>query len=62
MKDSASATILNAYSEGVNAYIQQLEPSEYPLEYKVLDFFPRTMVSTENKLVAYEYARNFSWR
>ena len=40
MKDSASATILNAYSEGVNAYIQQLEPSEYPLEYKVLDFSP----------------------
>jgi penicillin amidase len=40
MQDSASARILNAYSEGVNAYIQQLAPTEYPLEYKVLDFSP----------------------
>ncbi|MFN3316209.1 MAG: penicillin acylase family protein, partial [Raineya sp.] len=40
MKDSLSAQILNAYAAGVNAYIQSLEPYQYPLEYKILDYQP----------------------
>lgn len=31
---------IEAYSAGVNAWIQQLSPEEYPLEYKILDFRP----------------------
>ena len=31
---------LEAYSEGVNAYINQLKPREYPVEYKLLGYAP----------------------
>ncbi|MEM6723229.1 MAG: penicillin acylase family protein, partial [Bacteroidota bacterium] len=32
--------IIEAYSEGVNAYIQSLQPADYPVEYKLLDYAP----------------------
>ncbi|WP_421773095.1 penicillin acylase family protein [Gracilimonas sp.] len=38
--DPDMLAIINAYADGVNAYIDQLSPSEYPLEYKILDFAP----------------------
>tara|TARA_R110000868_G_scaffold235273_9_gene489147 strand:- start:4192 stop:6606 length:2415 start_codon:yes stop_codon:yes gene_type:complete len=38
--DSVSWAITNAYSDGVNAYISSLSPSDYPIEYKILDFEP----------------------
>ncbi len=31
---------INAYSDGVNSYISNLSPSDYPVEYKILDFIP----------------------
>jgi len=31
---------INAYSDGVNSYISKLSPSDYPVEYKILDFDP----------------------
>lgn len=31
---------VEAYTAGVNAYIQQLSPKNYPLEYKLLDYAP----------------------
>ena len=40
MKDSLSAQILLAYTAGVNAYIETLEPHQYPLEDKILDYKP----------------------
>ncbi len=38
--DPDMLAIVQAYADGVNAYIDQLSPSEYPLEYKILDFAP----------------------
>jgi len=32
--------LINAYAGGVNAYVASLEPSAYPLEYKILDYDP----------------------
>lgn len=40
MKDSVLKKVLIAYSEGVNSYIRQLSESEYPLEFKLLDYKP----------------------
>ncbi len=40
MADPQSREITQAYSDGVNAYIESLRPSRYPLEYKVLDYAP----------------------
>ena len=37
---SASRRILDAYAEGINAYIDSLAPSEYPIEYKLLNARP----------------------
>ena len=33
-------TILNAYCNGVNAYIKSLNPAQFPLEYKLLNYKP----------------------
>lgn len=39
-KDPEVWASLEAYSEGVNAYISSLSPKDYPIEYKILDFAP----------------------
>jgi len=39
-KDPISKLILEAYSDGVNAYINSLSPKDYPLEFKLLDYAP----------------------
>ncbi|NRA93539.1 MAG: penicillin acylase family protein, partial [Psychroserpens sp.] len=39
-KDPESLKYLQAYSDGVNAYIDQLDPEDYPVEYKLLDYEP----------------------
>ncbi|MBK8442385.1 MAG: penicillin acylase family protein [Sphingobacteriales bacterium] len=39
-KDAAAYTLVEQYSAGVNAYIQQLAPKDYPVEYKILDYAP----------------------
>lgn len=39
-KDSISRLILQAYADGVNAYIESLSPKDYPLEFKLLDYKP----------------------
>ena len=39
-KDPKTWEIVNAYADGVNAYISSLDPKNYPLEYKILDFEP----------------------
>jgi penicillin amidase len=40
MADPKSRAMLNAYTDGINAYIHSLSKAEYPLEYKLLDFSP----------------------
>ncbi|MDP5082510.1 MAG: penicillin acylase family protein [Winogradskyella sp.] len=39
-KDTESLQYLEAYSAGVNAYINELKPRDYPVEYKLLDYKP----------------------
>ncbi|MBN2345109.1 MAG: penicillin acylase family protein [Candidatus Aminicenantes bacterium] len=38
--DARLRRILAAYCGGVNAYVDSLQPSGYPLEYKILDYAP----------------------
>ena len=40
LKDPVLAARIEAYSEGVNAYIDQLQPKDYPVEYKLLNYAP----------------------
>ncbi len=40
MQDETMAPILQAYADGVNAYIRSLQYKSYPLEYKILNVEP----------------------
>jgi penicillin amidase len=39
-KDPVSWQIINAYTDGINAYIDQLSAKDYPLEFKLLGYKP----------------------
>lgn len=47
-KDKASYQALLAYSDGINAYIHELKPKNYPIEFKILDYKPEkwTLLNT----------------
>ena len=40
IKDDELKTIISAYTQGVNAYIDQLNYADYPVEFKLLDYKP----------------------
>jgi penicillin amidase len=39
-KDKKSHNALQAYSDGINAYIKNLKPKDYPIEFKILNYKP----------------------
>ncbi len=39
-KSAEGMRLLKAYTEGVNAYISQLSPADYPIEFKLLNYAP----------------------
>ena len=40
IKNPITKNIFKAYSDGINAYINSLSESQYPIEYKILDYKP----------------------
>ena len=40
MKNPITKLITDAYTEGVNDYVRQLSPKDYPIEFKILDYAP----------------------
>ncbi|WP_317042770.1 penicillin acylase family protein [Catalinimonas alkaloidigena] len=40
LADSLGRQVIEAYTEGVNAWISQLTPMNYPIEFKLLDYKP----------------------
>ncbi len=61
-QDAAAYEAVSRYAEGVNAYISQLRPVDYPIEYKLLDFAPEPWSPRSTALVAINmaYTLNFS--
>ncbi len=49
--DEKMKKVLDAYSEGVNAYITQLKPKDLPLEYKLLDYAPEKWTPLKSALL-----------
>jgi penicillin G amidase len=39
-KDAQMLRVMNAYAAGINAYIKSLEPGDYPIEFKILNYQP----------------------
>ncbi len=40
LKSPETKIMVNAYTDGVNDYIHQLKPKDYPIEFKLLDYAP----------------------
>ncbi len=59
-QDSASWDILQAYAKGVNAWINQLEPADYPIEYKVLDAAPEEWAPLKTALLHMNMSRTLA--
>ncbi|TFG79682.1 MAG: penicillin acylase family protein, partial [Chrysiogenales bacterium] len=49
--NAAMRRLIDAYSQGVNAFIGSLRPSDYPLEYKILDYAPETWTTFDSALI-----------
>ncbi|MFY8004497.1 MAG: penicillin acylase family protein, partial [Chitinophagaceae bacterium] len=49
-KDPEIKAACDAYTAGVNAYINQLNPKDYPLEYKLLDYKPENWTNLKTCL------------
>lgn len=49
--DLRSKQMMDAYTEGVNAYIRELEPRDYPLEYKLVGFKPELWTNLKTALL-----------
>jgi penicillin amidase len=50
IEDPKGKESLEAYSDGVNAYISQLKPREYPVEYKLLGYAPEKWLPIKSAL------------
>lgn len=56
--DPATWEIATAYSAGVNAYIQSLKRTTYPLEYKIFDYAPEPWTPLKSALLL----KYMAWR
>ncbi|MBL7808037.1 MAG: penicillin acylase family protein [Saprospiraceae bacterium] len=50
-KSAATMQLLNAYTEGVNAWIAQMGPEDWPIEFKLLDYKPELWTPLKAALV-----------
>lgn len=51
LNDPKSKLIIEAYSEGVNAYIKGLSPRDYPIEFKILNYKPEEWTPLNSALL-----------
>ena len=49
--DRETLSLVNDYTDGVNAYINQLDPKNYPVEYKLLDYSPEKWTPKKSALL-----------
>lgn len=61
-QDSVSATMVQAFTEGVNAYIEGLSYADLPLEYKLFDYWPEPWTPLRSALLVKYMAYDLSVR
>ncbi|MEO0777364.1 MAG: penicillin acylase family protein [Bacteroidota bacterium] len=61
-KDATAYQELQAYLAGINAYINQLDPADYPLEFKLLDYAPEPMTELKVALFVKAMATTLCFR
>ncbi len=57
LADSLTRVALEAYTEGVNAWITNLKPATYPLEFKLLDYAPELWTPLKSAVLI----KNLQW-
>lgn len=62
MQNPESAEIVNAYVAGVNAYITELQPADYPIEFKLLGFAPELWSVYKSALFSKSMAETLCFR
>ncbi len=61
-KSPKTMELLNAYTEGVNAWISQLSPADWPIEFKLLNYAPEPWTPLKVALVTEAMAETLcSW-
>ncbi|WP_179336280.1 penicillin acylase family protein [Winogradskyella costae] len=50
-EDETTSAMVQAYADGVNSYINQLEPKDLPVEYKLLDYKPEAWTPKKTALL-----------
>lgn len=60
--DPVVRLVINAYVDGINAYINTLEAKDYPLEYKILDYAPEPWTPLKCALMMKTMAWDLSGR
>ncbi|REE24495.1 penicillin amidase [Winogradskyella pacifica] len=50
-EDETTSAMVQAYADGVNSYINQLEPKDLPVEYKLLDYEPEAWTPKKTALL-----------
>jgi penicillin G amidase len=58
--DAASKTICDAYTAGINAYIESLTESQLPIEYKLLDYKPEKWSNLKIALFLKQMSRSLA--
>ena len=61
-KSPESLALLEAYSDGVNAWIDQLSPADYPIEFKLLNYKPEHWSPLKSALVTKAMAQTLCSR
>lgn len=61
-KSPEAIRLLEAYTEGVNAWISQLTPADYPIEFKLLNYAPEPWSVLKTALVVEAMAENLCSR
>ncbi|MEO1652386.1 MAG: penicillin acylase family protein [Bacteroidota bacterium] len=61
-EDEKSKAAIQAFSQGVNDYIDQLSPANYPLEYKILGYAPEKWDALKVILILKYMAQDLSFR
>ena len=59
-KDTTSINAMDAYTAGVNAYINSLSEKDYPIEYKLLDYKPEAWSNLKTSLLTKYMAKDLA--
>ena len=61
-KDPLAQKVLDAYLRGINTYIRELSPRNYPIEYKILGYEPELWTPIKVALIQKYMAQDLSFR